>query len=115
MDANRATGGSGAVPHMNIVIADFKFGFTLDSTSASNFSTGDFWLPAGTHFVRLERDVPNNPTSSSQIARINNLDVGGATFSNVNSNANALAAATRILRSPFRNRRAWRSCSGSRC
>jgi GH35 family endo-1,4-beta-xylanase len=97
MNANRASSGSGAFPHMNIAVADSKFGFSLSSTSAADFSTGDQWLPEGTYFVRVERDSPSNPSSSTRTARVNTLDVSGASFANFQSNSNALNAANTYI------------------
>ena len=52
-------------------------------------------MPAGTYFVRTERDYANS-ASSSRSFTLNNLSVntvsGSATFSNSNTDANALAA-----------------------
>ena len=97
ISANRVSGGSGDDPHMNIVVADSKFGYTLSNTSAMDFSTGDMWLPTGTYFVRLERDSAGNPSSSTRTAQINSLAVSGASLANYQSDANALAAANTYI------------------
>src|SRR5262249_18882820 len=67
------------------------------STSGADYVTPNVALPAGTYFVRIERDY----TSSGQTPNtftVNNLAVNtvsgpAATFSNASSDANALAAA----------------------
>lgn len=81
------------MPHMNLVIADWKVGF--DVASGSNNYQHTFDLPAGTYFVRTEfnNDVP---TANRQLT-VSNMSISGATVSNTPStttnNANALAAA----------------------
>ena len=94
---NATEGGtSGAAPHMNVVIADSTFGLNVTNTSATNYGTSNVTLPAGTYFVRAERDYANSG-STSRAFTLNNLavnTVSGApvTFSNSNTDANALAA-----------------------
>ncbi len=87
-------GGTFGDPHFNIVVGDLKFSFKA-TFGTQNYSTGEFWLPAGTHIVRVERDSPNNaPSLVNRGLLIDQLSVsGGATFSNVNSRSNGLAAA----------------------
>ena len=93
--------------HMNVVVADTKFGFNIGSTSATDYQTQDVALPAGTYFVRVERDYNNG---ANQPFAINNLSVSttsgtAATFSNINPNgataaaaaANAMAAANTYI------------------
>src|SRR5262249_27180723 len=94
-----ATEGSAAAvaPHMNLVIADSAFGISVASTSATDYMTPNVTLPAGTYFVRAERDYANSGASTSSLT-VNNLAVSttsgaAATFSNVSTDANALAAA----------------------
>src|SRR5882724_2845516 len=55
-----AAAGAGATPHMNLVIADTIVPFSVSSTSAANYTTGDISLPAGTYCVRNERDYTGN-------------------------------------------------------
>jgi endo-1,4-beta-xylanase len=85
--------GSGT-PHVNIVVADSKFAFDAADTGPQSYGTGEFWLPAGTHFVRVERDSPGNaPSLVDRNLTINSLSVSGALFANSNSTSNALNAA----------------------
>lgn len=89
---NAAAGASGSGnPHLNLVVADSKFGFDLTSTTAANYNANVF-LPAGTHFVRTERSYVAPSAVSSRAAVVNNLTITGATFANNNTAANALAA-----------------------
>jgi GH35 family endo-1,4-beta-xylanase len=83
------TASSGVDPHMNFVIDDTTAGFDVGSSSANYQYTFD--LPAGTHFVRTEFN--NDPGMTSRSLTINSLNVSGASFSNSDSNTNALAAA----------------------
>jgi GH35 family endo-1,4-beta-xylanase len=80
-------------PHMNIVINDESMGFDVGSTAQNYQHT--FSLPAGTHFIRTEMN--NDPTKTSRSLSINSLDVAGASISNSNSSANALAAANTYI------------------
>lgn len=83
----------GVLPRMNLVVADTKAMFGVDSATSNYQHT--FNLPAGTYFVRTEfhNDVP---TANRQLT-VNSLTVSGATVSNTLStstnDANALAAA----------------------
>ena len=52
-----AAAGATPAPQMNLVIADSVSGFTVSNTAASNYTTPSIALPAGTYFVRNERDV----------------------------------------------------------
>src|SRR5882724_5605187 len=88
--------GTAAPGHMNVVIADSQFGFNVGTTSATDYTTPDVTLPAGTYFVRVERDYNNG---ANQSFAINNLSVGttsgsAATFSNINPNGGTAAAAS---------------------
>jgi GH35 family endo-1,4-beta-xylanase len=93
VNATGANGG-GANPAMNIVVGDVKAPFAVGS-SATNYQH-TFSLPAGTHFVRTEyiNDFVSNaiPASTRNIT-VQSMTVTGATVSNANSEANALAAA----------------------
>ena len=99
--------GTASPGHMNVVIADSQFGFNVGSTSETDYTTPDVTLPAGTYFVRVERDYDNG---ANQPFTLNNLSVGTtsgstATFSNINPNgataaaaaANAMAAANTYI------------------
>src|SRR6516165_8859598 len=59
-NATEGSTGTGAAPHMNLVIADSSFGINVASTSATNYTTPNVTLPAGTYFVRAERDYANS-------------------------------------------------------
>jgi GH35 family endo-1,4-beta-xylanase len=101
--------GTASASHMNVVVADSKFGFSVGSSSATDYTTQDVSLPAGTYFVRVERDYDNG---ANQPFSVNNLSVNttsgnGATFSNLSPNgmtaaaaaANATTAATTYINS----------------
>ncbi len=96
----RATAGSvgtGAAPHLNLVLADSKFAIDVASSSATNYATPTVTLPAGTYFVRAERDYDHSNDSTRSLT-VNNLTVNtvagsAATFSNTSSDANAFASA----------------------
>ena len=93
--------GSGSAAHMNVVIANSQFGFNLTGSSATNYITQNVALPAGTYFVRAERDYDGGVNNSFSVNNLSVSTVTGstATFSNIgssdptNANANALAAA----------------------
>jgi GH35 family endo-1,4-beta-xylanase len=92
-----AGGGAGASPHVNIAVADSSFGFELPSAFATNYVTPNVFLPGGTYFVRTERDFAGN-VSTNRASILNSLSVntvggGAATFANLNTATNALAAA----------------------
>jgi len=101
-----ATASAGATPspHMNLVIADSISGFTVGNTSATNYTTSNIALPAGTYFVRDERDYSSN-VGVIRSFTVNNLSVStvsgsAASFSNTNittSNSNALSAANTYI------------------
>ena len=84
---------NGVVPKMNLVIADASTSF--DVTSGFNTYQHTFSLPAGTHFVRT--DFNNDPEKSARSLTIGNLSVAGAQTTNVNTSANALAAANSYI------------------
>jgi autotransporter-associated beta strand protein len=95
VNANESSG-SGANPHMDLVIADTTVGFNVNSTLGTNYSTGNITLPAGTYLVEDERDYSGNVGVSRSLS-VNNLSVNtvsgsAATFSNTSTDANALTA-----------------------
>src|SRR5438552_6850057 len=55
-----AASGAGANPHMNLAIADTVVPFSVSSTSATNYTSSDIFLPAGTYLLRNERDYSGN-------------------------------------------------------
>src|SRR5882724_2576480 len=65
--------GTASAGHMNVVIADSQFGFNVGTTSVTDYTTPDVTLPAGTYFVRVERDYDNGVNHSFSV---NNLSVG---------------------------------------
>ncbi len=88
----RATGESdgGVFPRMNLAVNNMRSGWTVGTAAATYTQT--LSLPAGTHMVRVE--YANDPfASSSRRLTVQDLYVTGAGISNINSNANALAAA----------------------
>ena len=116
--ANATEGsGSGTAPHMNISIANSNLGFTVSSTSATNYTTSNISLPAGTYLVSDQRDYPGNigVTRSETLNNLSINTVSGSpvTFSNVNTDAsgNALAAANTYINN-FRQGSATVTVSG---
>jgi hypothetical protein len=108
---NAAQGSTGSNnPHVNLVVADSKFGFDLTSSTATNYNASAF-LPGGTYFVRTERDYTQPGQVSSRSAVVNSLSVTGATFSNTNTSTNALAAADSYIAN-FRKGNATVSLTG---
>jgi GH35 family endo-1,4-beta-xylanase len=96
-NVNATEGGTtGAAPHMNIVIADSTLGLNITSTSAADYGTSNVTLPAGTYFVRAERDYAGSGSTSRPFTlnslAVNTVSGTAATFSNSNTDANALAA-----------------------
>jgi endo-1,4-beta-xylanase len=83
----------GINPRMNLVINDETVGWDIPSGFTNYEHT--FSLPAGTHFVRTE--FANDPEKSSRQLQIRNLNVTGATISNTNNDANALAASNTYI------------------
>jgi GH35 family endo-1,4-beta-xylanase len=79
----------GVAPRMNIAVADSVASFDVAATTGTYQHT--ISLPAGTHFIRT--DFNNDPEKSSRALTVANLNVSGATLTNANSDANALAAA----------------------
>jgi GH35 family endo-1,4-beta-xylanase len=76
-----ATGSAG---NMNLVIANSNFNFNITGGAAADYNTQNVTLPAGTYFVRAERDYDGG---ANQNFSVNNLSVntvsgGAATFAN---------------------------------
>jgi GH35 family endo-1,4-beta-xylanase len=85
---------NGVAPRMNLAVADTVAGFDVAAGLATYEHT--FSLPAGTHFIRTEFN--NDQSKTSRALTIADLSASssptvGAALANVNSNANALAAA----------------------
>ena len=100
---------------MQLVIADTTASFSVSSTSATNYTTSDFFLPAGTYAVRDQRDFNDNFGVSRNFT-VNNLSVntvGGsaATFLNTNTGTTSLAAADSYIQN-YRQGPATISMSG---
>ena len=83
--------GTGSSGHMNVVIANSTFGFNVNTTSAADYTTPNVALPAGTYFVRVERDYNNgaNQTFSVNNLGINTVSGGTVTFANNAMNTTA--------------------------
>src|SRR5262245_12923294 len=99
--------GSTAAPHLNLVVADSTFGISIANTSATNYTTSNVALPAGTYFVRAERDFTNSAVSDHSLT-VNTLSVQTfagsiALLTNTSTDANALAAANTYI-SNYRQR-----------
>jgi GH35 family endo-1,4-beta-xylanase len=113
---NATEGSTGAGdPHMQLVIADTTASFSINSTSATDYTTSNITLPAGTYIVRDERDFTGNVASSRSFT-VNNLSVNSVSgnavsFSNVNDGTTALAAADTYINN-FRKGTATVSVTG---
>src|SRR5262249_14652875 len=84
----------GSDPHMKLLSADTKFGVTVNNTLATDYTTGNVFLPAGTYVVRAERDYAAPASTSMHSVAVNSLSVNtvngaSATFNNTNTDANA--------------------------
>ncbi|HVT30399.1 MAG TPA: endo-1,4-beta-xylanase [Lacipirellulaceae bacterium] len=77
-----------ANPSMDVVIDDTRASYAV-ATGLHTYSH-TYSLPAGTHFVRTQ--LTNDSGISGRQLTINSLSVAGASVSNINSDANALAA-----------------------
>ncbi len=103
LDATEGSGSPSApAPHMNVVVADQKFGLSIDSASPKQYTTGNVKLPAGTYVVRAERDYVAPGSASPRSVTVNSLGVNtvfgsSATFNNVNTRTNALNAANTYI------------------
>ena len=95
---NSTEGASGTgTPNMELTIADSTASFNINSTSATNYTTGNITLPAGTYVVNDQRDYTGN-VGVTRSFTVNNLSVStvsgsAATFSNVDDGTTALTAA----------------------
>ena len=94
LSASGASSG-GTAPRMNLVVNDSRFGWDVGAPS-TNYSAS-VPLPAGTHFVRTE--LANAPVGSGRSLSINSVSAtgAGASFSNTDNRANALAAANTYI------------------
>ena len=84
------TASGGIDPHMNLVLADTKAGFTVISGVNSYEHKFDD-VPAGRYVVRAEFN--NDLEASSRALSIHDLSVAGADVLNSSTSANALAVA----------------------
>jgi GH35 family endo-1,4-beta-xylanase len=91
IQVNASGASSGGIdPHMNLVLADTKAGFTV--TAGVNPYEHTFSnVPAGRYVVRAE--FTNDIEASARSLAIQNLAVTGATVMNTSNSTNALAAA----------------------
>lgn len=95
LNATEGASGTGT-PHLNLVVADTKFSFNVNSTSATNYA-GSTFLPGGSYVVRAERDYAAPADASTRTATINSLSVTGAIVNNINNGTTALAAADNYI------------------
>ncbi|HEX3356819.1 MAG TPA: endo-1,4-beta-xylanase [Tepidisphaeraceae bacterium] len=104
---NSTEGSTGTgTPHMQLVVADSTASFSINNTSATNYTTSNMTLPAGTYFVRDERDYSGNAGVTKSLT-VNNLSVntvtgGVATFSNSSTDNTLALAASNTYISNFR-------------
>lgn len=88
----RASGESdaGVSPLMNLAVNNERTGWNVAAETATY--SRQLSLPAGTHLIRVE--YANDPFApSTRRLTVDNVSISGATVVNVNSDANALAAA----------------------
>jgi GH35 family endo-1,4-beta-xylanase len=92
VNANATTAGSPA--QMEVVVDNSTFSFNVSSTSAANYDTQNFTLPAGTFFVRAERDYDNGVNQSFTVNNLSVNTVSGSSATFTNDAGNTTAAAT---------------------
>ncbi len=90
-----ASATSAASPaHMEVVVGNSTFNATVTGTAAANYSTQNVTLPAGTYFVRAERDYDNGVNQSFAVNNLSVSTVSGASATFANDAAFTPAAAT---------------------
>jgi GH35 family endo-1,4-beta-xylanase len=79
--------GAGSAAHMNVGIANSLYSFNVTGSSATNYTTQNVTLPAGTYFVRVERDYNNGTNNQFTVnsLQLNTVSGGAATYANDNS------------------------------
>ena len=94
LDVNADATAAGSPGHMEVVVGNSTFNFNVSGTSAANYDTQNVTLPAGTYFVRAERDYDNGLNQSFAINNLSVNTVGGSTATFANDAGNTTAAAT---------------------
>jgi endo-1,4-beta-xylanase len=92
VNANATTAGEPA--HMELVLDNTNFSFNVSSTSATNYDSSNVALPAGTYFVRAERDYDNGVNQSFAINNLSVNTVSGSSATFTNDAGYTSAAAT---------------------
>ncbi len=83
--------GAGSAAHMNVAIANSLYSFNVTGSSATNYTTQNVTLPAGTYFVRVERDYNNGSNAQFTVnnLQLNTASGGAATYNNDNISSTA--------------------------
>jgi GH35 family endo-1,4-beta-xylanase len=92
VNANATAAGSSA--QMEVVVDNSTFNFNVSSTSAANYDTQNVTLPAGTYFVRAERDYDNGVNQSFAVNNLSVNTVSGSSATFTNDAGYTSAAAT---------------------
>jgi hypothetical protein len=93
-DVNANATSATAPGHMEVVVGNSTFNFNVSGTSAANYNTQNVTLPAGTYFLRAERDYDNGVNQSFAINNLSVSTVSGSSATFANDAASTTAAAT---------------------
>src|ERR1019366_3148890 len=80
--------------HMELVVGNQTVNFNVSGTTATNYNAQNISLPAGTYFVRAERDYDNGLNQSFAIGNMSVSTVSGSSATFANDAAFTTAAAT---------------------
>jgi len=93
-DVNANATSASAPAHMEVVVGNSTYNFNVSGTSAANYDSSNVTLPAGTYFVRAERDYDNGVNQSFAINNLSVNTVSGSSATFTNDAAYTTAAAT---------------------
>jgi endo-1,4-beta-xylanase len=93
-DVNADASAAGSPGHMELVVDNSTFNFNVSGTSAANYDSSNVTLPAGTYFVRAERDYDNGVNQSFAINNLSVSTVSGSSATFANDAGYTTAAAT---------------------
>ncbi len=80
--------------HLELALDNTNFNFNVSGTSATNYDTQNVTLPAGTYFVRAERDYDNGVNQSLAVNNLSVNTVSGSSATFANDAGYTSAAAT---------------------
>jgi GH35 family endo-1,4-beta-xylanase len=93
LDVNANATSASAPADMELVVGNQTVDFTVSGTTAANYNAQNITLPAGTYFVRAERDYDNGVNQSFAINNLSVSTVSGSSASFANDAENTTAAA----------------------